>query len=94
MSRQNVFDRIRDLNLRPQDREAGTLPLRYPSRELCEVATDLSLVVSEGDAEGGHGAQDGHQRLDGVAVDDGSVLLEVLRREPTLVYNSETDTLS
>lgn len=85
MSGQNVLDRIRDLNLRPQEREAGTL--------LCEVATDLSLVVSEGDAEGGHGAQDGHQRLDGVAVDDGSVLLEVLRREPTLVDNSETDTL-
>ena len=50
--------------------------------------TDLSVCVGEGDAEVGHGPQDGHKGLDGVAVDHGTVLLEVLGGESTLVNNS------
>ena len=45
----------------------------------------LSLVVAEGDVEVWHGPEYGHQRLDGVAVDDWAVLLEVLAGEAALV---------
>ena len=45
----------------------------------------LSVGVVEDDAEVGHGPEDGHEGLDGVAVDDGPVLLEVLRREARFV---------
>lgn len=47
----------------------------------------LSFGVSKGDAEVGHGPQDGHQRLDGVAVDDGAILFKVLGCEAALVDN-------
>ena len=45
----------------------------------------LSLVVAEGDVEVRHGPEYGHQRLDGVAVNDRAVLLEVLAGEAALV---------
>lgn len=54
----------------------------------------LSLVVDERDAQIRHGSEDGHQGLDGVAVDDGSVLLEIVRRETTLVNDSNLDEYS
>ena len=52
------------------------------------AATYLSFVVSEWDAKIGHGSEDGHQRLNSVAVDDRSILFEVIRCETTLVDNS------
>ena len=45
----------------------------------------LSLGVCERDAEIWHRPEDGDKRLDGVAVDDGTVLLEVLGSEAALV---------
>lgn len=48
----------------------------------------LSLVVSVIDSKIGHGPKDGHQGLDGVAVDDRSVLLEIFTRKTTLVNDS------
>ena len=56
---------------------------------LCECY--LSLVVDEGNAQVGHSSQNGHQRLDGVAVDHRPVLFEVVRREAALVNNSAND---
>ena len=49
------------------------------------LGVPLSLVVAEGDVEVRHGPEYGHQRLDGVAVDDRAVLLEVLAGEAALV---------
>lgn len=49
----------------------------------------LSLVVDEGDAQIGHGSQDGHQRLNGVAVDHRSILFEIVRCEAALVNDSK-----
>ena len=49
------------------------------------TAAHLSVGVVEYDAEVGHGPEDGDEGLDGVGVDDGPVLLEVLRREAALV---------
>jgi hypothetical protein len=48
----------------------------------------LSLVVDEGDTQIRHGSQDGHQWLYGVAVDNGSILFEIIRCEAALVNNS------
>ena len=48
----------------------------------------LSLVVDEGDTQIGHGSQDGHQRLNCVAVDNRSILFEIVRCEAALVDNS------
>ena len=53
-----------------------------------KIFTHLSVCVGERDAEVGHGPQDGHEGLDGVAVDHRTVLFEVLGRESTLVNNS------
>lgn len=52
----------------------------------------LSLVVDEGDAQIGHGSQDGHQRLNGVAVDHRSILFEIIRCEAALVNDSKLKT--
>ena len=52
------------------------------------LGVGLAFSVGESDAQVGHGPQDGHQRLDGVAVDDRPVLLEVLDGEAALVNNS------
>ena len=49
------------------------------------LGVPLSLVVAEGDVEVRHGPEYGHQGLDGVAVDDRAVLLEVLAGEAALV---------
>ena len=48
----------------------------------------LSLGVCECDSEVRHCPEDGHERLDGVAVDHGAVLLEVLGGETALVDDS------
>ena len=53
-----------------------------------KIFTHLSVCVGERDAEVGHGPQDGHEGLDGVAVDHRTVLFEVLGRESTLVDDS------
>ena len=53
------------------------------------VGSYLSVCVGESDSEVGHGPEDGDQGLDGVAVHDGPVLLEVLGCETTLVDDSE-----
>ena len=47
--------------------------------------THLSVGVGEDDAEVGHGPEDGDEGLDGVGVDYGPVLLEVLAGEAALV---------
>ncbi len=54
-------------------------------REAALLNTNLSVLVGERDPEVWHRAQDGHQRLDGVTVDNGSVLLEVFHRKTALV---------
>lgn len=56
-----------------------------------DVVYYLSLVVDERDAQIRHGSEDGHKGLDGVAVDDRSVLFEIVRREPTLVNDSNLE---
>ena len=48
----------------------------------------LLVVGGECDAQVGHGPEDGHQGLDGVAVHHGPVLLVVLGGEAGLVNNS------
>lgn len=52
------------------------------------VTAYLSLIVAEADTKIRHGPQNGHQGLDGVAVHNRPVLLEVLRRKTALVDNS------
>jgi len=51
----------------------------------------LSLVVDEGDAQIRHGSQDGHQRLNSVAVDHRSILFEIIRCEAALVNDSKLE---
>lgn len=47
--------------------------------------TDLALLIPVIQAERIHGANDGGQRLDGVAIDDGLVLLNIIAWETILV---------
>lgn len=52
---------------------------------------DLPFFVSVLQAQSIHGAHDGSQRLDGVAVNHGLVLLYVIARETILVDNPVED---
>lgn len=57
--------------------------------------SDLALFVSVVQAQRVHGAHNGRQRLDGVAVNDGLVLLYVVTREAVLVDDpARTERLS
>lgn len=59
------------------------------------MSADLPFFVSVLQAQSIHGAHDGSQRLDGVAVNDGLVLLYVIARETVLVddpKHTQTDT--
>lgn len=53
---------------------------------------DLPFFVSVLQAQSIHGAHDGSQRLDGVAVNDRLVLLYVITRETILMDNPKEDT--
>ena len=56
----------------------------------CErMSADLPFFVSVLQAQCIHGTDDGSQRLDGVAVNDGLVLLYVVARETVLVDDPE-----
>lgn len=50
-----------------------------------DVFSDLALLVSVLQAQRVHGTDDGGQRLDGVAVNHGLVLLHVIAGKPVLV---------
>lgn len=47
----------------------------------------LSFVVDKGNAQIWHGSEDGHQRLDRIAVDHRPVLFEIVGRKSALVDN-------
>jgi len=59
---------------------------------VCVCVAHVSFVVAEVDAQHGHGADDRHQRLDRVTVDDWLELLVVFAREAAFVDNSTSVT--
>lgn len=63
----------------------GRGPRQALSSPAPRSAAYLSLLVTVFDAQGVHGPDDGCQGLDGVAVDDGLVLLHVFSREAIFV---------
>lgn len=65
-------------------------PLIYQTQVNIYLCTDLPLVVPITNSEVRHCSKNGHEGLDCIAVDHGSILLVVFRRKSTLVDNSET----
>ena len=62
--------------------------VRYENKAQRDNDTHLSFVVRERYTQIRHSSENGHQRLNRVAVHNRSVLFEIVRRETTLVNDS------
>ena len=60
-------------------------------RNKIRLESYLTIFISECNAKIRHGSQNCHQRLNGVAVNHRSILLEVFYRKSTLVNNPEKE---